>query len=591
MSSQSPVDQPLSTYDGGPLGSGIDWSDPHSPLAPYYLTRGGILAAVVLGCAFFLLSLPPLWHTDFWVHLKYGQWIVEHRSLPQYEPLSPFTDKQRPMFDAMWLTQVGYYQLFRWGETLAGGDRAQRLAGGVELIRLLHTIVAVAAVGFVGLACRRVANSVLWASLAMLFLLVAMLTPLTVQRPQLFGFLCFAILLALISRPILTRWASGIIPLVMVVWANGHGSFVVGFGLLGLFLIGRALDVWRDHEDWWGKIVRDQAIHRLLVALILSLAAVAILNPYGPHIYIEVSRFGSHPNLRSFAEWQPLNFSQPTGGHWLYLATVALLVLTQLVSPKSFSPLQLLLIVTFGVWPLFQQRAMTWWLPLVPWIAAPHWVAATERWGWSGPTSIPDFRRTVLAILLLILAVIVSPASIWLKTGSPRSVPAALHAGTPYDVAAVLQGEPAASSERVREFARTVRQWYGDRYIGRVFTSEVLGEYLLWSLPADTPVLMFNHAQLFPENYWADCLRVKSGGPGWWEFLDRMRVNVVVVEVAFHPALCEEIRHSTRWAVVLDESTIPARDGYSRLFVAVRRPEEAPRPVAPMPHEPKRNAP
>ncbi len=590
MSSEPKVDEPLSAYDGGPLGAGIDWTDPHSPLAPLYLTRGGILAAVILGLAFFLLSLPPLWHTDFWVHLKYGEWIVSHRSLPSYEPLSPFTDKTKPMFDAMWLTQVGYYQLFRWGEILAGGEAPQRLAGGVELIRIAHTLAAVVAIGLVGLACRRVSNSVLWANVAMLMVFLGMFTPLTVQRPQLFGFLGFTILLTLLSRLILTWRMCGAIAVLMVLWANLHGSFVVGLGLLGLFLVGRTIEVWRDDDGSFGKILRDRAIHRLLIAMGLALVAVAVLNPYGAEIYVDVIHFSGHPNLRSFTEWQPLNFSQPTGGHWLYLATVGFLVITQIVSPKPFSPLQMLLILTLGTWPLFQQRAMAWWLPVVPWIAAPHWMAATQRWGWRWPSSVPDFRRTVFAIVLLIVAVALSPAAAWLKTGAPRPIPQSFHPGTPFDIATVLRGE-AVISERTKEFARVLKQWYGDRYVGCVFTSEVQGEYLLWSLPADTPVMMFNHAQLFPEKYWADCLGVKSAAPGWWEFLERMRAHVVVVEVGFHSALCEEIRGAPRWVVVLDESTLPAHDGYSRLFVAVRQPQQAPLPVAPMPHESKRKSP
>jgi hypothetical protein len=424
----------------------------------------------------------------------------------------------------------------------------------------------------------------------MLMVLLGMFTPLSVQRPQLFGFVAFTILLTLLSRPFLTWRACGAIVVLMVLWANLHGSFVVGFGLLGLFLLGRAIEVWRDDGGSFETILRDRAIHRLVIAMGLALVAVAVLNPYGAEIYVHVVRFGGHSNLRSFAEWQPLNFSQPTGGHWLYLATVGFLVITQIVSPKPFSPLQTLLVLTLGIWPLFQQRAMAWWLPVVPWIAAPHWVATAERWGWRWPTSVPDFRRTVFAVVLLILAVVLSPASVWLKTGAPRPIPQSLHPGTPFDIAAVLRGDP-VTSDRMKEFARVLKQWYGDRYVGRVFTSEVQGEYLLWSLPPDTPVMMFNHAQLFPEKYWSDCLRVKSGAPGWWEFLERMRSHVVVVEVAFHPVLCEEIRKSPRWVVVVDESAVPAWDSYSRLFVAVRKPPEANLPVAPMPHEPTRTAP
>ena len=580
----------LSAYDGGPLGAGIDWADPNSKLAPYYLTAGGVTAAAVLGLTLFALALAPLWHTDFWVHLKYGEWIAANRSLPGVEPLSDFTDKQKPMFDAMWLTQVGYHALFRAGESLAAGDAQRRFEGGVELVRLAHLLAAIAVVGFVGLACRRVADSVPWATGAMLFLLAAMLSPLTVQRPQLFGLACFAALLCGLSRPAPSRAGVGWIPALMVLWANLHGSFVVGFGLLGLFLLGRAIEVFRDGGRSALAVWRDAPLRRLLLVLGASVAAVAVLNPYGPTLYLNVVRFGGHPNLQTLAEWTPLDFSQRQGGHWLYLAAALLLAATQVASPRPFSPVQVLLILTLGLWPLFQQRAMAWWLPVVPWIAAPHWVAAADRWGLRLPESVPNFRRTVFAALVILLAVIASPASAWLKSGSPRPARASLHPGTPDGVAAALRGEAPADPERVQALARVVREWHGGRYAGRVFASEIQGEYLLRSLPADAPVMLFNHAQLFAPGYWSDCLRVEAGGLGWWEFLDRHRAGVVVVEADLHPALCQELRGSRHWEVVVDEARAPARDAYSRLFVAVRKPEALVVPLAPPPHEKKGGA-
>lgn len=575
---QQPDDPPLSAYEGGPLGAGIDWADPDSRLAPLYFSAGGVGAVALLGLAFFLFSVAPLGHTDFWAHLKYGEWLAANRALPDREPLSPFTDQRHRMFDAQWLTQVGYHALFRAGEALARGGDTRRLEGGVEFVRLAHQLAAVAVLGFVGLACRRAADSVPWAVLGILLTLALMLTPLTVQRPQVFALACFAALLCGLSRPVPSRRALVWVPLLLVLWANLHGSFVVGLGLLGAALVGRVIEVLRADEGSARAAWRDSAVRRLVVALGASVVAVAVLNPLGPQLYLDVVRFGGHPNLRTVVEWQPLDFSQPRGGHWGYLATIVLLVFTQLVSPRPFGPFQMLLIVTLGVWPLFQQRAMAWWVPVVPWLVAPHWVAAAERWGLTAPGGPPDFRRTALAALLAVLAVVAAPASDWLKTGSPRPLAESVHRGTPVSIAAALRGEVPPDPERVKNLARAVREWHGGRFAGRVFASEVQGEYLLRALPADAPVLMFNHAQLFTADHWNECIAVKAAAPGWWEILDRHRVGLVVVEADGHAKLCEELRSHPGWAVVVDESAAPARDPLARLFVAIRRPTAPPTP-------------
>src|SRR5262245_47849006 len=94
-----------------PLGAVIDWADPNSPPPPLYMTAGGVVGVVVLGLALVVLAHGPLWHTDFWVHLKYGERIASERAIPDREPLSPFTDKEQRFFDAMWLSQVTYHGL------------------------------------------------------------------------------------------------------------------------------------------------------------------------------------------------------------------------------------------------------------------------------------------------------------------------------------------------------------------------------------------------------------------------------------------------------------------------------------------------
>src|SRR5437660_865097 len=127
-------EEPTDPYHGGTLGAGIDWSDPNSPLAPYYLTNSGVVVAAVLGLTVILFAIFPLNHTDFWSHLKYGEWIAANRALPEREPLGEFTDKESRFFDPWWLSQLGYHATFRFGALLADGDERLQFECGVEAV-------------------------------------------------------------------------------------------------------------------------------------------------------------------------------------------------------------------------------------------------------------------------------------------------------------------------------------------------------------------------------------------------------------------------------------------------------------------------
>ena len=86
-----------------------------------------------------------------------------------------------------------------------------------------------------------------------------------------------------------------------------------------------------------------------------------------------------------------------------------------------------------------------------------------------------------------------------------------------------------------------------------IFTSETVGDYLLWDLRLNPPVKItcYTHVHLLPVEHWARCLRVKDGEDGWQEELDRWKVQFVVIEPAINPGLARRIRESPeRWEVV-----------------------------------------
>ena len=116
-----------------------------------------------------------------------------------------------------------------------------------------------------------------------------------------------------------------------------------------------------------------------------------------------------------------------------------------------------------------------------------------------------------------------------------------------------------------------LREHYPDgQYRGAIFSSETQGDFLIWALPADLPVMMYTHAHVFGPDHWEACRDVKAANPGWREFLARHHANLIVVEPSSHEELAGELRKDPDWRVVHDGPESPASDR-ARVIVAVRK--------------------
>ena len=69
-------------------------------------TPTSALFVLLIGCVFVILANRPLWHTDLWDHLNYGQNIIDTRTISDTEPLMHLCRGVR-MINIPWLAQVG----------------------------------------------------------------------------------------------------------------------------------------------------------------------------------------------------------------------------------------------------------------------------------------------------------------------------------------------------------------------------------------------------------------------------------------------------------------------------------------------------
>ena len=551
---------------------------PQARLAPFYLRTGHVVAAIVLAVVFAWMTHVRMWHTDVWAHLRFGEFIAQEHRLPDHEPFASCADHSAPYVNYQWLTQLGAYLLFEAGSSLAIQDFEHRLGGGVLFLQTAHALVVTLRLFVLLLAFRRLTGSLPFALLGVLAVLVmGWLNHIPVIRPQILGELAFAALLLALSRPPSPLplspaagergWGEGLsrrallwVPFVFLLWANCHGSFPVGFVLLGVALLGQIIDMARSRlqtseisgtSDVWrlpAELIRDVQTRRLAAVLLLSLLA-AMVNPHGPKLFVYGWELARNPNISSVKEWNPL----PVQGLIGYVFLVSVLVVVPLLrwSPARFSATQTLLLVIFGWQSLGHVRMLVWWIMVVVWVALPHARAVYLRYlpPLRDEKRQPNLAKTILAVLAVGALVLWSAPAQWLVF---REAPT---------------GSMRVSRETPVKLAQLLREMYDSNptLSRHIFASETEGEYLLWDLRRMQPpvcIFAYTHVHLFKPKHWREFLLVKSGDHHWQEILDEHKVQFIVVEYDdrnpnSHAHLVEHVRTAKHDWQVLSDSPPP----------------------------------
>lgn len=250
----------------------------HGPMRAIalFLAIAGVLTSVAL--------VRGIFDPDYFWHLATGNLILDTGSIPRTDPFS-FTWYGEPWIPDQWLAQV----------LIAAGVGT---VGAGPMIVLFGAIAA-AGPAFVAAAALR-AGAPAWRVTGMAALVTAAILPQVTIRPQILSFAFVGLLLFLLieARPEHRHrlWA---IPIIMLVWANAHGFFVVGLGIGFVYVVATLLGrtPMRDHRA------------QVLAIAALSLAATMI-TPSGPGGLLYALSFGDPGDLgaRRIVEWQSPNF-------------------------------------------------------------------------------------------------------------------------------------------------------------------------------------------------------------------------------------------------------------------------------------------
>jgi hypothetical protein len=489
------------------------------------ISRSAFAVIFLLGLFQLFLSHRSLWHTDLWGHLAYGRVIVANRALPATEPLMPLSRGIR-FSDLAWLSEVLGYLAFQW-----------KGAAAIQFVYATSIVICI------GLLAYRTAQQTgtIWAA----FLAIAACVWLEWQqflivRPQLAGLVCFICLFAYLTRNRVGGECFLIIPIVFALWANLHGSFLIGFVLIASFAAGRAIDLARKKAA--GCVWRDVRFRRLMLLFGLSLLAT-LLNPYGWEIFRAAWETAGNPNFADLVEWQPLTLKMRQGQA---AAVVAVAVIAACwLTPRRISAAEVILLLGLGAATLRGSRMIVWWAPLAAYFLASHGAAIWKRFRHqpsrkpSGSKSGVHLGWTLAGVLTLGMAAVCSPLGQAIVLGKESSPRGSLSAETPLDATAYLNAHPPQ---------------------GQIFNTYEWGDYLLWAGPKGLKVFVASHAHLIPRDVWLDYLRVISLQSGWERILDKYQTQIAVLDSVQHGDLVDSLRDSTDWSLVYE-------DDHSAIFV------------------------
>lgn len=430
-----------------------------------------------------------LWDPDFFWHLATGRWIVQNMALPEHDPFTPFfygTDREALILKGYWLAQVCYQFIYALCGTF-----------GLALFKSA-TFVAIFAIVFHYHRGKKTPYP--WVLLALVPLYETLLQ-FRADRPNMLSLLFFAALLYLLETK---RWK--VLPLLMLVWANAHGGYLLGDVVIVLYL--GLLALRRQEEISW------------LVAGWGGLAVGAsFMNPLGITPVLVMLRFeGSTYQQAVYEFMSPMRIALEFHDYYLGYFMALLLSLGGLLFVRKPSQ-----------WPQLAVLLLTAYISLQHARYMPFFVITCAFF-------LPHiFSRVTLPAIGRQCLLYGSTALIILLFMSDLVEGRALSSGL----------EPGRFPEKAAEFVAHVER------SGRVFCNDTWGGYLLWRLPEAT---ILSDGRALSEAVFLNNLEINNATVTWEKELLALGTTVIVVS-AFDPItgnaskLWQSLSYSPNWQI------------------------------------------
>jgi hypothetical protein len=468
------------------------------------LLIGGVLLAILM------LFMEGIQDPDFWWHLRVGRWIVDNGKLPSRD-LFTYTVPDHVWTDHEYLTEV-----LMWLTYSGAGTVGLAIAFGLitwagfwliyrQVRRQPFVIVGL------GLALGALAGWPIWG-----------------PRAQMITFALSCLELYWLQGYLSGRSrALTFFPLVMAVWANLHGGWVIGFAWLGVALVSE-LVMWA-----WDRSNPAHKAHVRFLAIITVASVVAVLaTPHGLSLYLyPFQTQGSVAQQKLIVEWFSPDF------HQIYLKPFEAMIFIVVAGFALRRPslYQFLLLITGLGLALQSVRHIALFVaaltPVMIATYSDYWKELAARRDWKFQLPARPLFAAVTAVVLVLISLV---AVIKIDSDISPSVQAKLDASSyPIGAADWLAAHPEVGT-------RTYNQYGWGGYLAYRFYPD-----------PNRKVFIFGEAELMGDPLLNQYNDVQNLRPDWKAILDQYKVDYVIFNTG--EALSNVLATQPEWKVVYQD--------------------------------------
>jgi hypothetical protein len=336
------------------------------------------------------------------------------------------------------------------------------------------------------------------------------------------------------------------LPVVMLLWVNVHGGFVLGLVLLGVYLAGGAV-------EYWGNLGRRDEIAGWLKRLggaSLLVAAASFVNPYGYQLHLHVYRYLTDRFLmNSISEFLSPDFHGAAQQCFAVLVLITIVAVASAGTKLGATRLLVLLVAVYS--GFYATRSLPTSSLLMVLIIAPvisqsvaglsenreaaGWLRGLAAWTHAFGGRMGKLERDLQGHLWL---VVVFALGLWACAHQGR-IGSTQFINTYFDD----KRFPVEATEAIAK--RGIR--------GPIFGLDYWGGYLIYRLYPETKVVLDDRHDLYGDDFFKEYLKVVLVQPGWDEALDKLQVNWVLMPA--ESPLGNMLRFKSGWESVYEDKT------------------------------------
>jgi hypothetical protein len=440
------------------------------------------IAGIIFILLLFTLALSTpstlLLDGDTGMHVRTGEYILNNLSVPEHDIFSA-TVPSRQYVAYEWLSQV----------CMALVHRVGGLTGIVVLFSFL-----IAFTYYLLFRILKKENGNIVITILVALLVIAASSVHWLARPHMFSILLFIIWYYILD---LYQYKNKnylyILPLIMIIWVNLHGAFILGFMLCGIYLLGNIIQMLWVNEPVQ-NIYKAKAKYIFFIMIFLLIAS--ILNPNGVKGLLQPLTVISDKFLvNHISEYLSPDFHNSNCFPFQMLLLFMIVIL--FFSKREKNIIEIALVVLFTAMALYSIRN----IPFCAIIIAPVLVRHDDSIIYENK---PEKGLCVRDCLWLIL-------------------PSLIVTGL-------------AVNRNIRhQFDESIKPVYAVEFLktqnlqGNMFNEYDFGTYIIYSAYPQYKVFIDGRAEMYGPERFKDYYRIQKVRPGWEKILEKYNVNFMII--------------------------------------------------------------